>query len=177
MARTVQRGVGPVERHVVGQGHVPSTQVVIGPKRTEGILDRVAALHAEQGRDFLLLLRVYDVVGGEGEHQTIGIAGNHPARDVELLELHPGKPAVLDLPGDIDGPELCSDPTLGEAREIGHPFARSTEVIRRNVAGSAFGGSDFPGEVVMPVDQYGLLEQFLRMSELRVGLGHEGRDE
>ena len=29
----------------------------------------------------------------------------------------------------------------------------------------------------MPVDQYGLLEQFLRMSELRVGLGHEGRDE
>src|SRR6185436_15745570 len=101
----------------------------------------------------------------------------HPARDVELLELHPGEPAVLDLPRDVDGPELRSDPTFGEAREIGHSFARSTQVIRRNVAGSTFGGPDFPGKVVVPVDQYGLLKQLLRMSELRVGLGHEGRSE
>ena len=47
----IERGVGPVERHVVRERHVARAEVVVGAQRAERVLDRVAALDAEQRRD------------------------------------------------------------------------------------------------------------------------------
>ena len=46
----VERRVGPVERDVVRQRHVARAEVVVRAQRAERVLDRVAALHAEQRR-------------------------------------------------------------------------------------------------------------------------------
>ena len=49
----------------------------------------------EQRGEPSLLERALDVVGGEREREPVGIARDHPARDVDLLELHPRVAAVL----------------------------------------------------------------------------------
>ena len=51
VAGGVQRRVGPVEGHVVGEGHVAGAEIVVGPERAERVLDGVAAFHAQQRRD------------------------------------------------------------------------------------------------------------------------------
>ena len=47
----VERRVGPVEGHVVGERHVAGAEIVVGAQRAERVLDGVAALHAEERRD------------------------------------------------------------------------------------------------------------------------------
>ena len=58
-----------------------------------------------------------DVVGGERQRQPVGITGDHPPGDVELLQLHPGVAAVLDLSRDVDRPELRRHLALLEPAE------------------------------------------------------------
>ena len=164
----VERGVGPVEGDVVGQGHVPGAELVVGPERAERVLDGVAALHAEQRRDPAALEAALDVVGGERQRQPVGIARDHPPGDVELLQLHPGVAAVLHLAGDVDRPELGRRPVPAASR------ARSVclgvgcaEVVGRHVARVALGAPDLPRQVVVAVDQR-------RGPEQRAGVGERG---
>ena len=62
-----------------------------------------------------------DVVGGQRQRQPVGIPRDHPPGDVELLQLHPGVAAVLDLAGDVDRPELRPHLPLRQPVEIGVP--------------------------------------------------------
>ena len=106
-----------------------------------------------------------DVVGGERQRQAVGIARDHPAGDVELLQLHLGVPAVLDLAGDVDRPELRADLALRRAGQIGVPGRRGAEVVGRHVARSLRRLADRPGQVVVPVDQRGRAEQLAGVLE------------
>ena len=74
--RAVERGVGPVERHVVGQRHVARAEGVVGAQRAERVLDGVPALHAEEGGQPPMLDRALDVVRRRGRRP----AGRDSAR-------------------------------------------------------------------------------------------------
>ena len=174
VAGGVQRRVGPVEGHVVGQGHVAGAQIVVGPKRAERVLDGVAAFHAQQGGDAAALEAALDVVGGQGQRQAVGVARDHPASDVELLQLHLGIPAVLDLARDVDRPELGPHLALGQPGQVGVPFGWLPEVVGGHVAGSILALADLPGQIVVPVDQGSGAQELLGVLQ-RVVLGL-GRD-
>ena len=62
-----------------------------------------------------------DVVGGQRQRQAVGVARDHPPGDVELLQLHLGIPAVLDLARDVDRPELGPHLALGQPGQVGVP--------------------------------------------------------
>ena len=72
----VERGIGPVEGHVVGEGHVARAEIVVGAQRAERVLDGVAALHAEQRGDPAALELALDVGCGERQGQPLGVAGD-----------------------------------------------------------------------------------------------------
>ena len=73
--------------HVVSQRHVAHAEIVVGAQRAERVLDRVSAFHAQQRSDASGAMRGADVGHGGRELQAVGIARDHPPRDVDLLEL------------------------------------------------------------------------------------------
>ena len=152
-AGRVERSVGPVGGHVVGERHVPRAEIVVGPKRAQRVLDRVAALHADEGRDPAALELPLDVAGRKRECQPVGVSGDEPARNIDLLQLHPGVAAVLDLPRHVDRPELRADLALGQAGEIGVAAGVLPEIVRRDITGRWDLGTDAPGKIVVAVDQ------------------------
>ena len=176
VAGGVQRRVGPVEGHVVGQRHVAGAQIVVGAQRAKGVLDGVAALHAEQGGDAAPFEAALDVFGGQRQRQAVGVTRHDAPGDVELLQLHLGKATVLDLTRDIDGPELGPHLALGQPGQIGVPFGCLPQVVVQHVPGSILALPDLPGQVVMSVDQGSGAQELLGpLQSLVLGLGGDAR--
>ena len=94
-----------------------------------------------------------DVVRRERQREPVGVAGDHPAGDVELLELHPRVAAVLHLAVDVDRPELGADLPCLEPREIGVLGRRRAEVVGGHVARVPSARADLPRQVVVAVDE------------------------
>src|SRR6185437_5935640 len=85
----------------------------------------MAALESKERADFPLLEVAADVFRTQSEREPVRILGDHPARDVDLLELDARVSGVGILAGSVHGPELRSD----------HPFLQSIEI---GVSGGAF---------------------------------------
>ncbi len=116
----------------------------------------------------------------EREGQALGIAGDHPPGDVELLELYPGVAAVAVLARDVDRPELGAHLARGEPREVGLPLGRAAQVVGDHIPRRIPGRADLPWQVVVAVDENGAGEQPPRVGERRVGglrLQGQGEDE
>ena len=107
--RAVERGVGPVERHVVRERHVPRAERVVVAQRAQRILDGVPAFQPEQRPDLPRRERRADVGRGRSRDQRLGILRDHPARDVDLFELHARIPRVAVLARDVHRPELATE--------------------------------------------------------------------
>ena len=69
--RRVGRRVGPVGVPAVGERHVAHAELVVGAQRAEAVLDRLAALHAQERGDLALLPGALDVGGAGGEEERV----------------------------------------------------------------------------------------------------------
>ena len=151
VAGDVGRGVGPVQGLRVGEGHVAHAEVVVGAQRAERVLDHVAALHPEEGGDPLRLHGPLHLVGGRGQGQAVGIAGDDAPGEVDLLELGAGE-AAGELGRHVDRPELPAHPALAQPLEVGRAPRAHPEVVGLDVARRVRVLPDGPGQVVVPVD-------------------------
>jgi hypothetical protein len=111
----------------------------------------VAALEAERGPDASRAQGALHVVCGQAPGQ-LGVARDHLARDVDLLELEARVVLVLRLPGRVDGPELAAHVARLEAREVGGARRVPSDVVGGDVAGGLLVLADGPGQVVVAVD-------------------------
>ena len=150
VARHVERGVGPVEGGVVGQGHVPGSQAVERPELRQVVLDRDAPFDADQRGDLARTDDPLDVVGGTGQLEVVGVALDHPLDQVDLLG--DGPRGVGMFAGDVDRPELCLDAPLAEPGEIGLAVREPAADVEPGEADVAI-GAEPPGEVVVPVEE------------------------
>jgi hypothetical protein len=116
--RRIGRGVGQVVGRVVGQGQVARSQLVERAQRAERALQHVAALHPQQRRDASAAERIRHLVRGPAGRQVGRMSGDHASRQVDLLQLHARQPRPR-LPGDVDAPELTTDPAGAQAGEVG----------------------------------------------------------
>jgi small ligand-binding sensory domain FIST len=117
--RLVGGRVGPADVRVVGERHIPHAQRVQHPQRAERARDRVAALGAEQRGDPAGREDPLHVGGGQRELQRPGIAGDHRAGQVDLLEHRGDRLVAGQRGGDIDRPELAADPAGRQPRQVG----------------------------------------------------------
>src|SRR5262245_38090300 len=127
MLRRVERGVGPVERHVVRERHISGAHVVVLPEQRERVFDRVPTLETEQRSDVAARVARADRVRRERPLE-LRVLLDYAPRDVDLLELHArvagraghyairGVRTVGALAGNVDGPELSADVSLLETR-------------------------------------------------------------
>src|SRR5205807_4362300 len=97
-------------------------------QRSERVLDDVPALHAQQRGDPSAVKRIANFARGPAQLQLAGIAGDHAAREVDLLELHPCEPGA-DLGGGVHAPELSAHAPASQARPIGVARRASTYVV------------------------------------------------
>ncbi len=152
--------VGPIERVGVGECHVAGTEVVELLEHHEGFLDAVAAFDANEAGDFSFAVDSFDVVCRVSEFERFGVAGDHSLDEVDLLERGGERFAtVTGFDGNPHGPELCADAALAELGDIGLQrglFLGNVELIEVGIALFA----DFPGHVVVAVDEKRLAVQF-----------------
>ena len=118
--RRVERGVGPVERHVVRERHVARAECVVRAQQGERILNRVAALEAEHRAELAVRVGIAHRVGG-GRPLQLGIARDDLPRDVDLLELHARVARA--------GWRLCRSACT--RRRLARRGCRSTRTVRR----------------------------------------------
>ena len=169
VGRRVRGGIGPRERHVVGEGQIPGAELVVHPEGAEGVLDGVAPLHPEERADLVPTPRPLDPVRGGDELEIIRIRRDHPPGDVELLQLYAGEARVLDVTGEIDRPELPAEMPGAHPGDVGHPAHAAADVVGRDVAGMGRVGSDLPGKIVVAVDERGPGEELVGVPEGGVG--------
>jgi hypothetical protein len=167
--RRIERGVGPIERDVVRQRHVPNAQIVVRPKGTERVLDCVAAFEAKKRSELPLLEVVADVVGAQRQREPIGILRDDPPGDVDLLQLNPGVARVTILARRVHRPELRADHSTLQAIEIRVPGRVLAYVVRIDVSPGDGIFADAPGKVVVPVDQRRFAQDPLGSREVASG--------
>jgi hypothetical protein len=179
---TVQRSVGPIERDVVRQRHVPRAEVIILAKQGKRILDRVPSLQSEQRADGAAREVLPNGTRRERPLQ-LRVFRDHAPRDVDLLELHAcvarraahgtlrfvGR--VVALTGDVDRPELAADVSGFEPSQIGHARRALAEVIRLDVARVQRVFANAPRQIVVPVHNGGGSQHAERACHVRVGSG------
>ncbi len=131
-------------------------------------------LHAQQRADLPCPEGLLDVVRGVGRDQQLGVPGDHPPRNVELLELDSCVSAVTGFARHVDGPELGADLALPQPGKVGVPRRGIPEVVGLHIHRMLALGADLPGEVVVTVDQGVLLQQPTGMGQVfGAGLGKE----
>ena len=173
--RNVGRRVRPVVGAEVGQRHVADTQFVEHPERRGGALDRVPALEADHRSDPSGGVRPLDVVRGEGELEVL-VAVHEPVDDVDLADRLPERVPGGDEVRVHEGrPELHSDPTLAEPRDVGGKFHLYLAQIR---AGSVEIAADHveqrTRQVVVPVGEGNAAQQLAgAIHEFRSDPGRE----
>ena len=169
--RGVGRRVGPVVVLAVSERHVADAERIVGAQRAEAVLERLAVLHAEERGDLALLPGALDVGGAGGEEEGVRVGVDHPAGELDLLEL--GARRVRQSRGDEDAPELARDPALAEPRDVGvDGRAALAQVDPGQIARERL--AQRPGQVVVAVDQRHFLEEGARPRERSV-LGDERR--
>ena len=192
----VQRGVGPVEGDVVGQRHVARPEVVIRSQHLQGVLDGVAAFHAEQRADLVRRKGTAHIGGRGGEHEAFGIFRDHAPREPDLLELRARvaryaahlsiAPVVgrVGLTRNIDRPELRTNHPLLHAREVGHARRALPKIVRVEVVRVKRILANAPRQIVMPIHQRGGTKDGLRAREIRIarlrakrGDGHRDQED
>src|SRR3990170_4746628 len=97
----------------------------------------MAALQPEQRADSPDREGLPDPSGSRHETERLRILGDHPSRDVELFQLHPGKAGVLDPPGNVDRPELGAYHSGPQPGEVGMPGRGLAEIVRFDVSAHA----------------------------------------
>jgi hypothetical protein len=175
----VERGIGPVESDVVGERHVPRTEIVIGSEGAQRVFDGVPALHAQQRPHAPTLEAAFDIIRRQCQLQPVRVTRNDTARDVELLQLHLGEAAVLDLAREIDGPELSTHKPFLQPVEISVAFRGFAQVVPRHIPRRILALPDRPGKIVVPVyerrraqELLGPLQSTIRLAGCRGG--HSG---
>ena len=160
-------GTGPRRVAAMGQRHVADAQLVEHAEIGQGVLDRVAALDADQRGDLALAVDPDDV-GRRGRPSERRRSRHHSPDHVDLLEGDGGAALVDERRRHVGRPELAADHSLLHAgdvrvdvleRAIGiHPG----QVVERPLA------KHF-GKVVVRVDhRHGAMKGH-RAGEIRVG--------
>ena len=120
--RLVGGRVGPGEIRGMGQRHVLRAEDVQHAQRRQRVVDRVAALNANQRSDTFGLERALDVRGCVSDLERLGPPHGHAMDDVDLLEGCPHGFIALHARRHIDRPELAADAALPQTRNVGHQF-------------------------------------------------------
>src|SRR5688500_14523344 len=119
--RGLGRGICTVERDGVRKRHVACAERVISAQRAEGILDRVATLHADERPDSLPLECIAYVPRRESELKPLRMHRDESPRNVYLLELNSRKARVLHFTRHIHRPELRTHHSFPEPPQIRVP--------------------------------------------------------
>ena len=94
-----------------------------------------------------------DISGGRRKRKGLRVPFDHPARNVDLLQLDSCIARVLDFARNEHGPELCADMTAAQALEIGVAAGTLAQVIGVDVSGRPLVFANHPREIVVSVDQ------------------------
>ena len=114
-------GVGEPICIPMRQGHVADAEPVIVAQQARAVFNRVTAFESHQARDFMALMRFFDIGGGQGRTEGAGIT----VEDVVLYGVDHlkrtigGMIAVYVGSGDIHGEENRTDAALFEPCDIG----------------------------------------------------------
>jgi hypothetical protein len=92
------------------------------------------------------------LVGGAAQGEIVGVAGDHPPRQVELLELQAGV-AAADLGRHVDAPELGADAAGSQPRQVRVATSREGQVVARRIAVGLAILANRPRQVVVAVDE------------------------
>jgi len=164
----VERGIGPIECHVVSERHVPDAKIVVRAKCAERMLDGVSALYAEERGELALLEIAPDVGGIQRKRESIRILLDHSASDVYLLELHSGIAGVTVFAGSVDRPELRTDHSFSQPVQIGLAGSMRPEIVGVDVAARDSVFANAPRQIVMPVDERSLPQNAFGASEVSI---------
>jgi hypothetical protein len=170
VARGVGRRIRPFVAVEMRERHVTDAEPPVRAQRAERVLDRMAALDAEQRGDAARGIRTLDVVGREREDEARRIALDHPSRDVDLLELNAREAARADLgrARDVHRPELAADAAGAQAREIRVAGRARLEIVGGDVARRLALLANHVRKIVVAVDQRMAGEDPARPREGRV---------
>ena len=102
------------------------------------------------------------------EREALGILRDDAARDVDLLELHARVAGILDLTGNVDGPELRADHPLLHAREVRVAGCRRAQIVRFDIARRASCPRECATEIVVAIDQRRRAQDALGALEVRI---------
>src|SRR5262245_4572224 len=179
MACGIEGSIGPVRRDVVRQGHVPGAEAVIDAERAEGVLDRMATFHTDQGSDAMSLELAFDVRRRERECKAVRVTSDDAPRNVDLLQLYPRVSAVLDLTGDVDRPELGANLACLQPRQIRMATGLLPQIVGRDVSGRLYLGPASPRQIVVAIDERNRLKNLANAGEVRRrrGLRRHSRSE
>ncbi len=164
----VERGIGPIERHVVSERHVSHAQIVVRAERAERILDGVSALQAKERGELALLELASNVGGTQRKRESVGILLDHSARDIYLLELHSGVARITVFAWSVDRPELRPDHSLSEPLKIRLAGSVCAEIVGIDVAAGDSVFADPPRQIVVAVDERRRLENAFGAGEVTV---------
>jgi len=141
----------------VGQRHVAGAGIIELAQQAQGVVDRIAALHADQAGDAAGPVDAADVVGGSGDLEHRRMGGGDALDRVDLLKGGLGRLDRLQAGGDIDRPELGADAARAKAWDIGMEARRRRQIGRQiNTIGIVPEAlTQGPGQVVVAVDQGG----------------------
>ncbi len=162
MARRDLRGrIGPVRVGVVRQCHVAHAELVVGAQRAERVLERVAALHAEQRGDPAIAFRLADLGDAGRQPQCLRVPLDHSPRELDLLELVT-RVTATGLARYVHRPELRADAAGAQAFEVRLAAGALAQVVGREVPGRDLVVADRDRQVVVAVDQYRGLQDPVR---------------
>jgi hypothetical protein len=103
----------------VRQRHVAHAEPLVRRERAEGVLDRVAALDADEDRDPALLLRRADAVDRVREDEILRMGLDEPMDQVDELEgLHRRAARLREPRADVRGEEGRRHAAFAPARDV-----------------------------------------------------------
>src|SRR5690606_2709515 len=157
----------------VRKRHVAHAHVVVRPKCTERVLDRMATFHAEHGGNASAPESTFHVAGGECELEHIRVVPDYLVGNVNLLELHSCSTFLHRAGRDVHAPELAAHHSLAQSGDVRVTGGCAGEVVSTHVAPRflAYG----PRKVVVSVNQRSFGEQALYAFRLAATLRqHDG---
>src|SRR4029453_593401 len=108
--RIVGGAVGPFGGLIVSERHIARAEPVELAERRQRTADLPSALDADHRGYLTLAMNPDHVVGSKGALEVIGIGGDHPIDDVDLLDCAADRLVAGKRPVDIDRPELAAEP-------------------------------------------------------------------
>ena len=121
--RLVRGAIAPIVRVGMGQRDVAYAHRVEHPQDAQRILDRVAALQADQTGDFAFRTNALHVRGAVCHRECIRISSGHAVNEVDLFKGIARRAALgRQFAGHVGRPELRSYAPRAEARNIGVQF-------------------------------------------------------